>query len=568
MAVFTSYSQNNIKLQIVFSDSIADKKLAKQFDSENNFKTEKDRDAAVQQLFYKLYDNGYLTAATDSFQKDSVLLKIFVSIGKKYEWAKLKKGNADEEALNAAGFREKIYFHHTFSPKEVAHLLERIITYEENNGYPFASVKLDSISIADNQLNAVLNLQKNNVCLIDSFIVKGNSKISKYYLQRCIGIKPGDKYNEQQVSRISTRLKEVSFLTETKPSQIYFSEKYNKLLLHADEKKANRFDGVLGFLPNETTGKLLITGQLTLKLTNSFNKGEVLDVDWQKLQIKTQNLKAHLLIPFLFRTSIGTDLNFKLYKKDTTFTDVSENIGLNYLLGSNNYFKVFFTNRSIALISTRGLEFAPTLPVNADVNSKLYGLGFKTEKVDYKINPRQGFIININGSTGTKNIKKNLKLNPIAYQGIKLKSTQYNIDITLDFFVPVKRRSTIVLGSKSAFLEGPNLFANELFRIGGLSSLRGFDEESITASRYSIANLEYRFLLDRNSYLFAFANGAYYEKNIPSNFVHDTPYGFGAGITFETKPGIFSLSYALGKQFNNPISVRAAKIHFGIISTF
>ena len=43
--------------------------------------------------------------------------------------------------------------------------------------------------------------------------------------------------------------------------------------------------------------KLLITGQLTLKLCNSFNKGEVLDVDWQKLQIKTQNLKARLQIP-------------------------------------------------------------------------------------------------------------------------------------------------------------------------------------------------------------------------------------------------------------------------------
>ncbi|MCC6690169.1 MAG: hypothetical protein IT235_01425, partial [Bacteroidia bacterium] len=50
--------------------------------------------------------------------------------------------------------------------------------------------------------------------------------------------------------------------------------------------------------------------------------------------------------------------------------------------------------------------------------------------------------------------------------------------------------------------------------------------------------------------------------------VHDTPYGFGAGTSFETKAGIFSLDYALGSQLGNPIYLKSGKIHFGIVSYF
>ena len=75
-------------------------------------------------------------------------------------------------------------------------------------------------------------------------------------------------------------------------------------------------------------------------------------------------------------------------------------------------------------------------------------------------------------------------------------------------------------------------------------------------------------ILEQNSYLYVFGDGAWYENNNVSQYVKDTPYGFGAGISFETKAGIFSISYALGKQFNNPIQLRSGKIHFGIVNYF
>ncbi len=571
---FQGYGQIKYSLLVKLNDSLVDKELTKQVQRKKEYSSVQEMDGAIKDLFFEFYERGYLTASADSFNSDSLHTLIYITAGNPYKWASLTSGNVEEEIINAIGFRERFYDQHTFSPRETARLLERIITYGENNGYPFATVKLDSIFISGENISAALNLQKNQLCLIDSFLVKGNAKISNYYVQRLLGIRKGDKYNESRVTQISKRIREVPFLSEGKSSEIYFADKYTKLILTLNQKKANRFDGVLGFMPNPTTGKLLVTGQLTLKLVNSFNKGEVLDVDWQKLQVKTQNLKARLQVPFLFHSPFGADILFKLYKRDTLFTDVNENIGLNYLIGTNKYFKVFFSNRTIALISTRGLENLTALPAYVDMNSKSYGIGFRTENLDNKLNPRKGYTLDINASAGTKKIKKNLKIKPEVYDGTRLKTDIYVIDFSGELFVPIKKRSTLVFGNKSAWIESANLFVNELYRIGGLNSLRGFDEESINASFYTITKLEYRLIVDQNSYLFLFGNHAYYQNktaldnNSLRYTLEDNPFGFGAGITFETKPGIFSLSYALGKQFNNPISLRSAKVHFGIVSTF
>jgi hypothetical protein len=45
-------------------------------------------------------------------------------------------------------------------------------------------------------------------------------------------------------------------------------------------------------------------------------------------------------------------------------------------------------------------------------------------------------------------------------------------------------------------------------------------------------------------------------------------HGFGIGTSLETKSGIFSLAYALGQSFQEPLQVRRSKIHFGYVAYF
>ena len=172
------------------------------------------------------------------------------------------------------------------------------------------------------------------------------------------------------------------------------------------------------------------------------------------------------------------------------------------------------------------------------------------------------------GAIGSKTLKENADINPELYEGVALNSTLYRLQLNADFFIPVFRKSTLLLANKSGFLENKNLFENELYRIGGLKTLRGFDEESIAASVYAIFSLEFRYLFDLNSYLHFFVDGAYYEQPTSLAYISDWPYGFGAGVNFETRAGIFSLTYALGQREGQPLQFKSAKIHFGLTAIF
>jgi hemolysin activation/secretion protein len=141
------------------------------------------------------------------------------------------------------------------------------------------------------------------------------------------------------------------------------------------------------------------------------------------------------------------------------------------------------------------------------------------------------------------------------------------MSFAVECYIPIYKRNIIKLSNKSDFYYAPEIFQNELFRFGGLQTLRGFNEEELFASSKSVFTVEYRFLLDKNSNVFAFYDQSIYENN-SLTYIKDHPYGFGAGLSFGTNLGIFSISLAIGKQLDNPILLRNSRVHFGYIAYF
>jgi outer membrane protein assembly factor BamA len=541
---------NQIKIKYTFSDTVTRRKEL------NNVLT-------------ALYGNGYLAASFDSFAVDTTMLTAFLNTGEVYKWVHLSKGNIDEGMLSETGFREKVYRNKPINLNNLRKIQDRLLSYSENNGYPFAEIRLDSVRVNTNGINAAMMLKKGAFVTIDSIILKGTARISEAYLYNYLGVKPRMPYNEESISRISTRLKELPMVSETRRFNISFHEEKASVYLYLEDKKASQLDGVIGVLPaSDGSGKVNITGDVHFRLHSAFGYGELFDLNWKQPQPKTQDLKVKFTYPFLFTTPFGIDLNFSIYKKDSTYLELDRNIGIPYSLLGGNYIKAFYSNKSSSLLNEKQFEFVTVLPPFADVTTNNYGIGFRFEKLDYRLNPRKGYSLEFSGSVGRKTIEENNVLIYVDYDSIQLHSTQYKADIKADYYMPVFNRSAIDIGGIAGFLESPDIFQNELYRLGGLKSLRGFDEESILASRYVIGKLEYRYLIETNSYLFLFINGMYYESRERNDFRHDTPIGFGAGITFETKLGIFSLNYALGREYSNPIIFRSAKIHFGLINYF
>jgi Surface antigen variable number repeat len=568
------FCQKTYLLNIIVNNE--QKSILNKYSFKKEFKDTLSRKQEVKNLLHTLWNDGYITASVDSIvKKDSNKISSYLNIGKKYLWVKLKKGNVGDALLQEAGYKEKIFNGKHVDYRDVSMLNEKIIKYCENNGYPFASVKLDTFSFTDSSITASLNISKNKMIVIDSVVLRGKVKLSKTYLYNYLGIKPGDLYNESRVADISKRIKELQFMKEIRPFNIIFNNNKATIVIFAEKKKSSQADGIIGIAPNaqtagtpQTSGKLMVTGQLTLNLINSFFKGEMIDLDWQKLQPRTQQLNTSFVYPYLFKTPFGFDFKFNLYKADTFYLNLETNIGIRYNFTGNNYIKPFYENRSTSLISTSQYKYVTTLPQYLDMNSNMYGIEYKLQHLDYLYNPRRGYDMLVSGSVGTNQIKKNSAINDTLYNTIKLNSTQYKFTALLNFYIPLFTKSAIKLGLNAASLQGKDMFENDFFRIGGLNTLRGFDEASIYTSTYVIGTVEYHYIFEQNSYLFAFWNGAYYESKTVTKFVHDTPYGFGVGVSFETKAGIFSLSYALGKQFNNPIIFKQAKISFGIVNYF
>ena len=137
----------------------------------------------------------------------------------------------------------------------------------------------------------------------------------------------------------------------------------------------------------------------------------------------------------------------------------------------------------------------------------------------------------------------------------------------MEIFFPIARRHVIRLANTTRSYYAPEIYENEVFRFGGLTSQRGFNEQLLFATTLSTFTAEYRFLVDKTSHAFAFFDQTFYENN-SRDYVSDQPFGFGVGFSFGTNLGIFSISYALGKQFNNPIQIRDGKVHFGYVTYF
>ena len=108
----------------------------------------------------------------------------------------------------------------------------------------------------------------------------------------------------------------------------------------------------------------------------------------------------------------------------------------------------------------------------------------------------------------------------------------------------------------------------DLYRFGGMRSLRGYREHQFLGSRVAWSNTEYRFLLARRSFLYAFFDAGYYFR--PADALRLIPQadafkqGYGIGVQLETGLGNLGVSFALGQgdSFSN------GKIHFGLINDF
>jgi outer membrane protein assembly factor BamA len=516
----------------------------------------------------ELYQLGYLDPLQRVLLQSKDSLWLSVDTGKKFEWVTLRQGNVEPVVLVKAGADMKRFNQKPFDYRQVYRLFESIIKESENKGYPFAAVKLDSLERDGNRFSAALNLDLGPFITFDTLKVTGNSKTKPKFLSNFLQIRPGEPFSQRKVQNGIQQIRNLPYLRWSDEPELSFQNEEATLYLPINDRRINSIDGIIGFLPNELEGgRLLVTGQFDVMLHNLGGSGRNYELHWQRFNQFSQNLKVAAFEPMLLGSMIDMGVSFSLLKEDTTFLNRDFRLSFGYRFNSDGYLKFFTRRQAGDLLTSSGLSEITALPEAGDFRFNNYGLNYAHYWLDDVFFPRRGAFAELEFAIGNKNLIQNTAIPPSLYEGIVLKTLQYYLQGRFEKHFYFNQQWGLFTRLSGGFVQNENLLLNDLFRLGGLQSIRGFNENFFFANNYVYLNVEPRFYFDTYSYFMIFADMGRLENNVQGLPVDNT-FSAGMGFSLETGNGIFNFIYGLGGSNVQDFAFNLSKIHFGYTGRF
>ena len=273
---------------------------------------------------------------------------------------------------------------------------------------------------------------------------------------------------------------------------MYFALQKAKVELEISKRKTNSFDGIIGLVPGTADRSSDVNGEFNLQLKNLFRTGKSFGFHWKKITTQTQQLSVNYEHPYVLGSPLGLELSFNQLKEGTLFSNRQLYFGFNYYWQPDVQLSFFYENKNGNRLDDTSIE-------NGDFSLNNYGVELKVNKLDIPVSPKNGYLAVLTSSIGLKNISTN------SLNGTDQKKTnQYQFSAGLSTYYSVKGNSVFHFRASGGLIENPRLFLNDLFRIGGLQSLRGFNENFFFATKYALANVEWQLYFEETSYLFSY----------------------------------------------------------------
>ena len=549
-AFFFNLNAQNLYLKFKAKDTISQPtidslNLNTTFNNYLNLKNEADT------LHYYLESIGFIENEMHSLEKknDSTYV-VFYHLGSKYKSIQLfysKKDFSKRELLQVSKKVTDTYFILPFHAIKPA--IEKLNLLKTENGNVFARIKLENITKKRKSLFADVKLVKGNSRTIDSIIVKGYDKISRSHIKYYAGIRKGKEFNKSKLIEKNNILNSLGFVSVTKPPEILFKKDSTVVYLYLKKEKNNLFDGILGFATDEISQKLIFNGYLNLELNNNLNFGEQFLLNYKADGNDQQKFRARLTLPYLFSTPFGLITELKIFKRDSTFSTSDQLIKVKYQISPSS--KTYLGYKSY---ESSNLRKDNSLYIDVeDYTSSFLLTGVSYTKTQNNILFPLKTEIYLDSEIGSKKTKNT-------------NETQVRASLMFHNIFNLNYKNSIYIKNNTKLLNSENYLTNELFRFGGINSIRGFNENSIDASFYSVLNSEYRYQFNQDMYVHSIIDFAYFENQII--VLKQKLYSFGVGIGLQTGTSIIKFSIANGNAENQNFNFSNTKIHIGISSKF
>ncbi len=488
----------------------------------------------------KKQQRGFIKASFDSIEFDSLNVVAYFVENEQYKWQGIEIFSPQKISLKSKNFEGK-FVNFDFFQKQI----DKILYDFACKGYPFASVSYDSLQISGNEISTKIIVDTSHFITFDSIYFADNIKISEHFLQNYLQFKSGEKYNQQIVDDIPQRLDNLTFLQIQTPSEIEFHKQDADLYLYLKNQKVSQFSGLLGF--TNANGKLSLVGQADFKLVNTFKHADQININWTKTKELSQNLNFDFMFPYIFSTNIGVSNALKIKKIDTSYIDVLNKNSFSYYFSGFNNVSVFVDVQKSIVFDTNS-NFT-------NFSSKLYGISLDFYQIDNYFMPTKGYSFNFSAGAGNKN-------------SVDTVSNKFSIQQNFEIYFPFFNDFVLKYSNFNYFMHNSYMSENELFLFGGENLMRGFDKESLSASLLFLNSLELRYVIQKKSSFFIFTDYSVMQHKTVKNQFWEHLLGIGAGINLQTKNGLLSATYAVGKTDETSFIFKNSKFYFGFSTYF
>lgn len=513
---------------------------------EKKHKSQKSITEATNLFANKLNKKGYLDSKIIEKNKlnDSVF-EYKYQLGKRINYARIYIG------VNFTEFIPQTYTSKNDSVtvpfEEIDFFLNAILKQLENKGYAMAKTKLSSIEKKNHYISTSLSINTESPRSINNIVINGYPKFPEGHKKNILRLYKNKTFNQKSLDKIYTDFEKYRFVKQQKYPEILFTKDSTKIYVYLEKAKPNSFDGYLGFT-NDENEKLVVSGYLDLTLNNILNSGEKIALYWKSDGQDQKTFNLSLELPYIFKSPFGIKADLNIFKQDSTFQNTRTNLELGY----------YFNYNTRLYLGYQSTESSDIQNVNsASIND--FESSFITTTLEHTNFANSDFLFpektNITLKTGSG--KRN------ANSGI---DNQFFVSLLAKHDFYLNPKNIIQIKTQNFYLKSNQYITNELYRFGGINSVRGFNENSLQANTFSSLLTEYRYLATTNLYVHTILDYGFFNDTTTNTKENLLGIGFGFGLL--TKNGLFNLIYANGSTKNQEAKLSNSIVHISFKANF
>ena len=494
----------------------------------------------------KLLKVGYLEQEISESKKenDSTFLYLYTT-GLKTKFIHIHIGNDSENKSWSIYESKNDTLKLPFSESES--FLNSTLKRLESKGYSMAKVKLDNLKNKDGIVVADLKIEKEQKRQLNDIVINGYDKFPEGHKKNLKRLYRKKVFNQDNLEKLYKDIEQYRFVKQTKYPEILFTKDSTKVFVYLEKTKANNFDGLIGFSNNENS-KVVFNGYLDLTLNNILNSGEKLALYWKSNGEDQKTFNLSLELPYIFKSPLGLKAQLNIFKQDSTFQNTQTSIDLGYYFNYNMRLYLGYQSAESSDIGNLNTSSLSDFK-NKFTTSTFEFVDFKQD--DFLFPEKSNYNLKI--GTGTRDSK--FQSNSQFFGNLNLKHNLY-----------LNNKNIVNIKTQNFYLQSEAYIINELYRFGGINSIRGFNENSLQASAFSSILTEYRYVLSPSIYMHSIIDYGYFQDKTTNTNGNLLGLGFGFGLL--TKNGLFNLIYANGSTNEQAIKLSNSIVHISLKATF